>query len=178
MGALVLFGVPPEKYWPYQTDQREFNKEPTPFCYAFAQNYQGIQYYRLDTPGVTPQELLGRIKTGLAAGLPSMFGFSVYPSYKQSFTRDGQIPYPTKGEKAENGHAVMAVGYDDMKKIKNTNPGAKETRGALLIRNSWGPIWGEDGYGWLPYEYILHELAMDWWAVLKNEWINTNQFGL
>ena len=40
MGAMVLFGVPPEQYWPYRIE--EFDKEPPPFCYAFAQNYQAI----------------------------------------------------------------------------------------------------------------------------------------
>ena len=34
MGALVLFGVPPEEYWPYKISN--FDKEPTAFCYAFA----------------------------------------------------------------------------------------------------------------------------------------------
>ena len=43
MEALVLFGVPPEEYWPYIDKKPDFNKEPTLFCYAFAQNYQAIQ---------------------------------------------------------------------------------------------------------------------------------------
>ncbi len=34
MGALSLFGVPPEEYWAY--DVADFDKEPTAFCYAFA----------------------------------------------------------------------------------------------------------------------------------------------
>jgi len=39
MGAMVLFGVPPEEYWPYREDEKEFDREPPAFCYAFAQNY-------------------------------------------------------------------------------------------------------------------------------------------
>jgi hypothetical protein len=45
MGALVLFGVLPEEYWPYVI--ADFDKEPSAFCYAFAQNYHAISCYRL-----------------------------------------------------------------------------------------------------------------------------------
>lgn len=174
MGALVLFGVPPEEYWQYKT--ADFDKEPSSFCYAFGQNYQAISYYRLDPPGTNNKALLSRIKTNIAAGLPSMFGFTVYSSYTQAGT-SGKIPYPTKGEKIVGGHAIVAAGYDDKMKIKNSASGAAETVGALLIRNSWGTGWGDQGYGWLPYDYVLKGLAEDWWSLLKNEWVNTGNFG-
>ena len=174
MGALVLFGVPPEEYWPYNI--ANFDKEPTAFCYAFAQNYQAISYYRLDPPGTTPAQLLLQIKTNLAAGLPSMFGFTVYSSISQAGNDDGKIPYPTKGEKIEGGHAIVVAGYDDTMKIKNAIVGGVETTGAFLIRNSWGADWGQNGYGWLPYEYVLQGLADDWWSLLKNEWVDTGNF--
>ncbi|MFH1486412.1 MAG: C1 family peptidase [Chloroflexota bacterium] len=175
MGALVLFGVPPEEYWKYVI--ADFDKEPPAFCYAFAQNYQAISYFRLDPLGTSPALLLSRIKTYLAASLPSMFGFTVYNSISQAAT-GGKIPYPTAGEKAVGGHAIVAVGYDDNAKIKNTNSGGIETTGALLIRNSWGVGWGSSGYGWLPYDYVLNGLAVDWWSLLKNEWVDTGAFTL
>lgn len=104
-----------------------------------------------------------------------MFGFTVYNSYTQA-SASGKIPYPTSGEKIAGGHAVFAVGYDDGMKITNSNPKGKETTGALLIWNSWGTNWGNSGYGWLPYEYVLKGLATDWWSLLKNEWINSGEF--
>ena len=174
MGAMVLFGVPPEEYWPYKI--ANFDKEPSAFCYAFAQSYQSMSYYRLDPPGIKPEDLLTRIKTNLASGLPSMFGFTVYSSIVQANDNGGKIPFPTSGDKIEGGHAVVAAGFDDKMKIKNTTIGATETTGALLIRNSWSSDWGENGYGWLPYEYVLQGLADDWWSLLKNEWVETGNF--
>jgi C1A family cysteine protease len=174
MAAMVLFGVPPEEYWKYVT--ADFDKEPSSFCYAFAQNYQALQYFRLDPPATPKDLLLKRIKVLLAARLPSMFGFTVFSSYGQG-SDDGKIPFPCSGERTVGGHAVVAVGFDDRMKIENTSC-EEETTGALLVRNSWGTGWGDNGYGWLPYEYVLRGLAIDWWSLLKQEWVDTGRFGL
>lgn len=173
MGAMVLFGAPPEEYWPYRI--ADFDREPSSFCYAFAQNYQAIRYYRLDPPGTTAATLLARIKSNLSAALPSMFGFTVYSSISQANTT-GKIPIPTHGESVVGGHAIVAVGYDDQMKIKNTIHGGTQTTGAFLIRNSWGTGWGDAGYGWLPYDYVTKGLAEDWWSLMKKEWVDTGVF--
>ena len=174
MAAMVLFGVPPEEYWPYAIE--DFDNEPSSFCYAFAENYQALQYFRLDPPGTPKDFLLKRIKSLIAFGLPPMFGFTVFSSIEQAWN-DGKIPYPCRGERILGGHAVVAVGYDNAMKIKNTTCGIEKT-GALLIRNSWGTKWGDKGYGWLPYEYVLRGLAIDWWSLLKMEWVDKKIFGL
>jgi len=174
MGAMVLFGVSPEEYWAYTDDDKGFDKEPPAFCYAFAQNYQAIKYFRHDPPGTPANTLLEKVKSYLSSGHPAMFGFTVYNSIEQA-EKTGRIPFPSPKERIEGGHAIVAVGYDDKMKIKDKY-GGKETTGALLIRNSWGRGWGEEGYGWLPYEYILRGLAEDFWSVLKKEWIDTGQF--
>jgi C1A family cysteine protease len=97
MGALVLFGAPPEAYWPY--DVAKFDVEPPVFVYAFAQAFQAIRYYRLDPPGTERRQLLTRIKTQAAGGLPSMFGFTCYSSLEGPDADKGMIPFPERGEK-------------------------------------------------------------------------------
>ncbi len=174
MGAMVLFGVPPESYWPYTDKEESFDREPSAFCYAFAQNYQTIKYFRHDPAGSKPEDVLHSLKVYLAKGMPFIFGFSVYNSIEQA-EATGFIPFPSKRERMEGGHAVMAVGYDDKLEITN-NFSQEKTKGALLIRNSWGTGWGDHGYGWLPYEYVLRGLAEDFWSILKKEWVDTNVF--
>jgi C1A family cysteine protease len=167
MKALALFGVPPEEYWPY--DIPNFDVEPPAFCYAFAQNFQAMKYYRLDPPGQSATKVLESIKVNLAAELPVMFGFTVYSSMPPVGDGKGEIPFPKDGDSVDGGHAVVTVGYDDKKKI------GKDT-GALLIRNSWGTDWGVNGYGWLPYSYVETELAVDFWSLVQAEFTDTELF--
>jgi C1A family cysteine protease len=184
MGAMVLFGVPPEKYWEYtdrkdpgSAGERSFDEEPPAFLYAYAQQYRMLSYVRLDPPGTTPDKILSQIKTMISGGYPSMFGFTVYSSIAQASTNGGKIPLPTSGENVLGGHAIVVCGYDDNMKIENTNVGGVECKGALMIRNSWGKDWGQGGYGWLPYDYVKKSLAQDWWTLMKAEWIDSGQFG-
>ena len=129
MGAMVLFGVPPEEFWPYSDDAEKFDKEPPAFCYSFAQSYKTLQYYRHDPPGAAAGAVLDRVKTHLAAGHPSMFGFTVYSSIEMADDR-GAIPFPSPSERILGGHAVVAVGYDD--RIKISSGGGAKT-GAIKL---------------------------------------------
>lgn len=174
MKAMTLFGVVPEEYWPY-TDKPEFDVEPPAFCYAFANQFQALKYYRLDPPRTTGKVLLNQIKLLLSLGLPSMFGMPTTESFPTQ-TTTGEIPFPVLGEADIGGHAMMIVGFDNTKKIRNPLPGGIETTGALLVRNSWGTEWGMQGYGWLPYKFVLDGITTDWWSLLKNEWLDLSVF--
>lgn len=171
LGALIMFGMPPEEYWPYDTNR--FDEEPDAFCYAYANNYRCISYFRHDPANVSQEDVLMSVKKYLSNGIPSVFGFTVYQSIRQA-NKDGCIPFPFSKERIMGGHAVAAVGYDDDKIISNQI--GPDTKGAILIRNSWGTEWGENGYGWLPYEYILQGIALDWWSILKQDWVDTGLF--
>jgi C1A family cysteine protease len=176
MGALVLCGVPEEKYWPYNTDN--FDDEPGAFVYSIADNYEALKYFCHDPQGakVPYPDVLASVKKYLEAGIPSMFGFWGFPSFEKSDVKGG-IPYPCSGETAQWGHAIVAIGYDDEKIIKNLSCN-KQTKGALLIRNSWGKEWGDKGYGWMPYDYVLNNLAQDFWSLLGMDWVDSKQFGI
>jgi C1A family cysteine protease len=171
MGALAAFGAPPEKFWPYKI--ADYEKDPQAFVFAYAQNFKAVTYYRLDPPGVQGKPLLDTVKSQLVAGLPSMFGFSVYSSYTSA--AGGAFPYPQAGEKQVGGHAVLAVGYDDNKSVSHPS-GGTPTKGALRIRNSWGTGWGEAGYGWIPYKYVENGLASDFWVVVHGDFLNVAPF--
>jgi C1A family cysteine protease len=167
MKAMVLAGVPPERYWPYNI--ASFDEEPSAFLYSFASNYKAIVYYRLDPAGISTSKVLSNIRENLAAGLPSMFGFTVYSTFPGVGAGSGDIPFPQPGDTVLGGHAVDAVGYDDARNIGGY-------KGALLIRNSWGTDWGEAGYGWLPYAYVEAGIAVDFWSLVQASFVNTALF--
>lgn len=172
--AMVAFGVCPEVYWPYNEDK--IDEEPTPFCYSFAENYKTIKYFRLDYGQISRYTLLSQVKVLLASEIPCIFGFTLYNSvYDEVNVLRGHIPLPRERSKVIGGHTVVAVGYHDRKIIENED--GEQSKGALLIRNSWGARWGQGGYGWLPYDYIMKGLTADWWSLLKAEWLATGRFG-
>lgn len=163
MKAMAVFGVLPEHYYPYV--ESRFDEEPTAFDYSFAQAYQSISYFRLDQAGMAPDKVLARIKAFIRAKYPSMFGFTVY-NYGNAA---GELAFPGPNDRVLGGHAVIAIGYDDNRQIG-------PYKGALKVRNSWGASWGEMGYGWLPYQYVLSGLAVDFWSLFRAEYIESGQF--
>jgi hypothetical protein len=68
MGALTLFGVPPEEYWLY--DVEKYDREPPAFCYSFAKKYNAIKYVRLDPTGIEKDILLQSMKDSISKGFP------------------------------------------------------------------------------------------------------------
>jgi len=172
MEALVMFGAPPERYWPYDgktaATNTKLDQEPSAFLYALGAHYSAIKYFRLDPAGATPAQVLDSIKQYVAAGFPSMFGFPVYSEYDTPLA-GAKVAFPAKGSKYRGGHANVCAGYDD-----NLMIGAD--KGAILVRNSWGPGWGDGGYAWLSYRYVTEGLALDWWTMISANWVDTGQF--
>lgn len=163
--AAVKFGLPPERHWPY--DPAAIDQIPDPFVYGFESEFRGIRYVRLDGARQSGPEILETLKTFLVAGFVCALGFGV-PS---SLTNEPEIPFPTQFDSIRTGQAVIVVGYDDEPRIRSE-------KGALLVRNSWGPTWGMDGYGWLPYRYVTDKLAADVWTLLRAKWLRSGEFQL
>ena len=156
MKSIRLFGAPPERFWPYRV--ADFELDPTPFVFAYGQSLQGVSHYRLDLPGYGRAHVLDLTKTFIGSLYPVVFGFSVYTCNHET----GEFFFPGSGDRRRGGHAVMAVGYDDNKVVG-------DRRGALLIRNSWGTGWGDGGYGWVPYDFVLRSLSSDFWILIRKE---------
>jgi C1A family cysteine protease len=161
--AMIRFGIPPERFWPY--DPAALDRECDPFLYSFNEEFRSMRYVRLDEPMQSSLQTLAALKSFLASGFACVFGMGI-PS---SLTNDGEIPFPTRYDSIRTGHAVMAIGYDDGLRIRSE-------RGALLIRSSWGPEWGMEGNGWVPYRYVIDRLAGDIWTVLRSQWLKSDEF--
>jgi len=137
-------GVPPETIWTYKVSR--FTVKPSTIAYKQALGFKSLIYTRLDHAN------LNLLQQSLATGFPFVFGISVYESFDSSV--NGLIPIPQKSEQLLGGHALLAVGYDNLKKV-------------FIVRNSWGGSWGDKGYCYIPYAYLTGKLASDFWNIEK-----------
>jgi C1A family cysteine protease len=161
--ALARFGLPPERCWPYEAAR--LLVEPEPFLYSFARKFESLLYVRLDPFGSSGRQVLHGVRSHLASGFPSVFGFSAF----ESLTSDADVAFPSRFNAVLGGSTGIAVGYDDSRRIRST-------KGALRVRTNWGRQWGEAGYGWLPYAYVEEGLAVDFWTMLRPDWLASGEF--
>jgi C1A family cysteine protease len=146
--SIARWGVCPESMWPY--DISRFIDKPDQACYDEALRHQAIIYRR-----VTPR--LNTLRAALAAGFPVTFGTEVYESFESDQTANtGIVTLPEPGEAMVGGHCMDLWGYDDGK-------------GMFLVRNSGGTGWGEGGYCWMPYPYVVSEMTSDFWTLRRIE---------
>lgn len=147
MKALARWGVCNEEQWPYDTNV--LYVEPPSDIYKLAKPNRILKYFRI-------RQNVPAMRECLASGYPFVFGFSVYTSFESDeVAKTGVMPMPSGDEPLLGGHAVEAVGYDDEKKV-------------FKIRNSWGTEWGDNGYFYMPYDFIADEdYAADFWTIRK-----------
>lgn len=85
------------------------------------------------------KELLA-IKNALAGGHPVACGLRWPKALKGH-----ELLHVPAADDVRDGHSIVFTGYEDDPK--------KEGGGILLFRNSWGPRWGDSGYGVMSYAY-------------------------
>jgi C1A family cysteine protease len=147
--AMARWGDVPETEWAYDISQ--FTVKPSDQIYTDALRYRALRYERIT-------QTLSGLKTALANRKAIAFGFTVYTSFMSaSVEQTGVVPMPGRNEKAEGGHAVLLVGYDDRTQ-------------RFICRNSWGTGWGMLGYFTMPYAYVAStHLASDFWTITQME---------
>jgi C1A family cysteine protease len=145
VGATV--GLCGEWAWPYVIGK--FTIQPPAFAYRNAATHLFNEYYAI--PDATRER---DVLVALAAGYPVIFGFLVYEAF-QHIGPDGLVPMPSAPAWAIGGHAVLMMGYDQARRL-------------YLVRNSWGPAWGDGGYFWAPFDYFNDpDQASDFWVLHK-----------
>jgi len=138
-------------------------RAPEPQCYAAAALHQSLGYARPDARSPDCW------KRCIQRGYPIVFGYKVYDSWwawgnSGRGKGDGSIaPIPRAGEGyGGRRHAVIALGWDDAKKAAGSS-----SKGAFYVQNSWSPTWGDNGFFWMPYEWLAwNDGETTWpWAV-------------
>ena len=136
-----------EQEWPY--DIEKFADQPPQSCYDSAAQHKAVEYNRVT-------QSLYQLQDALSSGFPVICGISVYESFESDDAlRTGRIPYPDKSEQLLGGHGILLCGYNNAQRT-------------FTFRNSWGTSFGDAGYGYIPFNYILNaDLASDFWVVTR-----------
>jgi hypothetical protein len=141
--SVAHYGASIERDWMYYEIQDNFSVEPPPRAYEGAKRWKLGSYYSCRT--------LTDLKLAITNGFPVVGGFICFSNINTHTVWDtGIIPLPNNV--MVGGHAVMFCGYDDNRRL-------------VKFKNSWGRYWGDDGYGYLPYDFWSQGFVMDMWAM-------------
>jgi C1A family cysteine protease len=143
---IAKYGICQESLWPY--NEAKFKDVPTMEAFNDGLQHRALAYKRVAVDQAS-------FEHALAAGFPIVMGITVYASFESDeVAANGMVPMPNVDtEECMGGHAVLAVGYDRIRKL-------------VIVRNSWGADWGDAGYFYLPYEFVFDNgLVDDAWTV-------------
>lgn len=138
-------GVPPEMLHPYH--EKFLYKKPNELSNRLAKYCKLLGFKELKR---------NEIKNNLLENNPIICGIKIFENFNNKNTVDsGQVILPEKYEELLGGHSIVIVGYNDKKKN-------------YIFINSWGKSWGNDGIGYIPYEYLNNvELADEFFILTK-----------
>jgi len=141
--VLAKFGVCPETDWPYDL-RRNLYRMPSIKAMRRATGHRIHSYYRITATG---EDRLDEIIKALRAKHPVVFGTIISKDFNKLRT-EGPVERPTKN--LSGGHAMLCVGY---------------LRGkGFIIKNSWGPRWGDGGFCIFKPEYMSWSRTRDIWV--------------
>lgn len=151
--AAASYGTVDESLWPYVISK--FATNPSSNIWKTAATKKISSYHAIADGDIES------MKTALYNKYLIAFGFLVYPYMTSSeMATTGMLKIPLANESYLGGHAVALVGYDDNKVMPDGS------KGAFLVRNSWGTSWGIKGYFYMPYTYISNtNLSWDFWVI-------------
>lgn len=148
---LEAAGVCADAVWPYDATPAAGSEEadgPPPATAAA----DAMTHRIVKSLAIAPTSVLD-VQTQLSNGFCVAITIPVFESWYGSVEvmRTGAIVLPLPGEQPLSGHAVCLVGY----RTDASRPGG----GEFVLRNSWGPTWGESsadgpGYGTLPFAFL------------------------
>lgn len=153
--SINTYGVCDEHHWIY--DPTRFTVQPPANVYTEAKKAKSVTYATIDfSSDTTITDRINHLKKALQSGFPFVFGFTVFESFESEIVATtGLVPLPSANEQSIGGHAVCAIGFDDSKQ-------------SFIVKNSWGPNWGLNGYFYMPYNYTANaDLAEDFWIIKR-----------
>ena len=145
MKELTSYSCCDEKLWPYTTSK--FATLPSTSCVRAAHNnIKGLKYMSVTNSLVAIKACINS-KNLVTIGIPVWSSFE-----SQSTGQTGIVPMPDiNTETMLGGHCMNIVGYNEIKKW-------------FIVENSWGTGWGDKGYLYIPYDYIL-KYGWDFWCL-------------
>jgi len=143
--VLSRWGICDELVWPY--DPSRVFTVPSVKALRQATAHRIHSYYRIKDSG---DARLSAVREALRAKHPVVFGTLVSQAFMQWQGYLTPIGKPT-GE-TEGGHAMLVIGL-----VGNH----------FLVKNSWGPGWGEGGYWLMSDEYMAWGETSDLWVPTK-----------
>ena len=148
INSLKTYGICEEKYWKYDIDNIYI--VPSQEAYINAKNN-----YLIDALSISNH--LNEIKKWLHRNEPIAIAIAIYSNFMEEGRNNGNIGMPKPNDTYLGGHAVIICGYIESKKL-------------FILRNSWGNYWGDKGYFYLPYDYIIGNkgLCGDLWIITKS----------
>ncbi len=151
--AGYTYGVVDEAMWAY--DVSKFTVNPPTNVWTAAATHKVTSYHSIADGAIET------MKAAIVSGYLVGFGFVVYDAMMtNAMALSGLLCRPARSESVQGGHAVALVGYDDNKVMPDGS------KGAFLVRNSWGTGWGLQGYFWMASNYVSDPtLSSDFWVV-------------